>query len=323
MIIYEYSIANVIPTCPPLLLILAPRSVQCVFQGYSAHHKGYHCLDLLFNRVIISRHVIFDETTFPFAEHHCPSTPADHEFLDDDTTNVVPAPIGPLHKFLSVGTPPSASDATSTPIDPFAAMPGAPLELPEDVRDPSTLALYVSPMLRAFGTPTTPRVAAELTGAHGDTSPRLSYVPPALRTGSTSYAPSMGSPASSQAPRGPPSGFLPLRPAHDFTYHCSCRPRPPPTAPAPVALATSLSPTEAAPLPKRTVYVSPVANQHSMSTRSKSDLRMPDAYHVVPLSPWCRRPSETLLLSPIDEQLWKNTVLFSRTTPQILCPVRP
>jgi len=46
---------------------LAPRSVLCVFLGYSAHHKGYRCLDLSSNRVITSRHVIFDETAFSFA----------------------------------------------------------------------------------------------------------------------------------------------------------------------------------------------------------------------------------------------------------------
>ena len=46
---------------------LAPRSTLCVFLGYSAHHKGYRCLDLSSNRVIVSRHVVFDETSFPFS----------------------------------------------------------------------------------------------------------------------------------------------------------------------------------------------------------------------------------------------------------------
>jgi hypothetical protein len=43
---------------------LSPRSTCCVFLRYSDHHKGYHCLDLSTNRLMISRHVIFDEAVF-------------------------------------------------------------------------------------------------------------------------------------------------------------------------------------------------------------------------------------------------------------------
>jgi hypothetical protein len=40
---------------------LAPRSTRCVFLGYSSDHKGYHCLDLFINRLIVSRYVVFYE----------------------------------------------------------------------------------------------------------------------------------------------------------------------------------------------------------------------------------------------------------------------
>jgi transposase InsO family protein len=45
---------------------LSPRLVPCVFLGYPSSHKGYHCLNLVTQKLIISRHVIFDETVFPF-----------------------------------------------------------------------------------------------------------------------------------------------------------------------------------------------------------------------------------------------------------------
>jgi hypothetical protein len=45
---------------------LSPRSVPCVFLGYPSSHKGYRCLNLVTQKLIISRHIIFDETVFPF-----------------------------------------------------------------------------------------------------------------------------------------------------------------------------------------------------------------------------------------------------------------
>jgi histone deacetylase 1/2 len=48
---------------------LAPRSSLCVFLGYSLEHKGYRCLELESNRILTSRHVIFDESFFSFRRH--------------------------------------------------------------------------------------------------------------------------------------------------------------------------------------------------------------------------------------------------------------
>jgi hypothetical protein len=74
---------------------LAPCSTLCVFLGYSHDHKGYRCLELSSNRVIISRHVVFDETSFPFAEASSPSESLTNlNFLDEFDCHVV----APVHR---------------------------------------------------------------------------------------------------------------------------------------------------------------------------------------------------------------------------------
>ena len=58
---------------------LAPRSARCIFLGYSLDQRGYKCYNPMTKRVIISRHVYFDETCFPFAQDATPSTTAAHQ----------------------------------------------------------------------------------------------------------------------------------------------------------------------------------------------------------------------------------------------------
>ena len=84
---------------------LAPRTTACVFLGYPSNHRGYRCLDLATHKIIISRHLIFDENTFPFAKQSTTTpTSTDFSFLDDHPpilpskiTQSTPLPQTPLH----------------------------------------------------------------------------------------------------------------------------------------------------------------------------------------------------------------------------------
>ena len=42
------------------------RSKCCIFIGYSIGHQGYKCLDVATGKIFISRHVVFDESIYPY-----------------------------------------------------------------------------------------------------------------------------------------------------------------------------------------------------------------------------------------------------------------
>jgi hypothetical protein len=45
---------------------LSPRSIPCIFLGYSPSYKGFRCLYPTTSRIYITHHAQFDETHFPF-----------------------------------------------------------------------------------------------------------------------------------------------------------------------------------------------------------------------------------------------------------------
>jgi len=67
----------------PTINKLQPRSTPCVFLGYPSNHRGYKCYDLSQNKIIICRHVIFNESKFPFSKLHTPNT-TNYQFLDNE-----------------------------------------------------------------------------------------------------------------------------------------------------------------------------------------------------------------------------------------------
>jgi hypothetical protein len=108
---------------------LSPRSTRCLFLGYSSDHKGYRCLDLASHRIIISRHVVFDEDVFPLAG---PSPPTDLDSLLESD----PVPTPSQRPRL---TPLPAPRAAPTPrLAPIPAPRAAPSITPAPRAAPST-----------------------------------------------------------------------------------------------------------------------------------------------------------------------------------------
>lgn len=60
---------------------LAPPTTPFIFLGYPSNHRGFLCLNLSTMQIIISHHVVFDETVFPLGSMTLNKT-STYSFLD-------------------------------------------------------------------------------------------------------------------------------------------------------------------------------------------------------------------------------------------------
>lgn len=93
---------------------LQPRSTPCIFLGYPSNHKGYRCLDLHTKDIIISRHVVFDESVFPFGSMSPHQSP-NYDFLNiEDQRNCFNDPTIPSQPSLHHPDPSTTTVDTAT-----------------------------------------------------------------------------------------------------------------------------------------------------------------------------------------------------------------
>nr|GEV36338.1 retrovirus-related Pol polyprotein from transposon TNT 1-94 [Tanacetum cinerariifolium] len=101
---------------------LVPLATPCIFLGYPAYHRGFRCLDLETNKIILSRHVTFDKTQFPYY-YMTSSSPSSYTFLDPTPSSLLntlasaPIPL-PTHETTQSNTPHDLTPQGPTPIDP-------------------------------------------------------------------------------------------------------------------------------------------------------------------------------------------------------------
>ncbi|GJX41317.1 ribonuclease H-like domain-containing protein [Tanacetum coccineum] len=122
---------------------LEPRSTPCIFLGYPANHRGYRCLDLASSKIIISRHVRFDEDVFPFG-NVTSSTKPTYDFLlppIQTTTNEPNNPITPHPTTPSISQPqpdtPPSHNSTSIPPQPYTHLSHSSTSIPNSAQTQS------------------------------------------------------------------------------------------------------------------------------------------------------------------------------------------
>ena len=132
-------------SCFPLLrpyntTKLQPRTTKCIFLGYAAKYKGYICYEVCHKRVYVSRHVIFDETNFPYPSliSKCPAPVCSRplpSFVVSQSPNMsvnLQNTIVPSHTAMSnhAGSPSTDTNAThSSSTQLITAVPRSPQSL--------------------------------------------------------------------------------------------------------------------------------------------------------------------------------------------------
>jgi hypothetical protein len=124
----DYSFLKVFGcACYPLLRPynshkLMYRSKKCIFLGYCSNYRGYICYDPTSKKTIITRHAVFDETTFPAKDWL--STPMQPPANDSAPPKVSPSTPVIINFVPIIHAAPSLR--VDTPASPFQP---APLEL--------------------------------------------------------------------------------------------------------------------------------------------------------------------------------------------------
>lgn len=134
------------------------RSLKCVFLGYNEKYKGYRCLHPPTEKIYISRHVVFDETTFPFAGCYSSLHP----------TTVTPL-VSAWHQGFQSSSVPNSDKGTRISIP---LLIHVPLPTPANSNSPSTAPTFTEvdlpPLPTSYASPT-----QDLTTAYTGESPEF------------------------------------------------------------------------------------------------------------------------------------------------------
>lgn len=291
---------NVSATAPHKL---SPRSIPCVFIGYPSSHKGFRCLDLATGKVIISRHVVFYELSFPFApsssSSSAPSSASRRVSLadvEDNSPLLLSPPRPPINspspaprpshlrpKSVPPGFPSSPSPADSGPTLSGSNCPAIPNP------GPSSSGPNTSPR----GPLSSPNPTAS---SPAPASPPPSSCFPSNRSAHRSPAPPDADQLGSPVPVGDSSSLVPINESS------SIFPVPDSSSIVPITDSGSVSsPPPAPPLPP---------SSHPMTTRSKAGIFKPKTpFSFSTVLPFSLSPLPRTYSDALKDPNWREAMI--------------
>ncbi|KAJ6866233.1 Retrovirus-related Pol polyprotein from transposon TNT 1-94 [Populus alba x Populus x berolinensis] len=117
-----------------------PKSVPCIFVGYSDQHKGYKCFHPTSKKIFVSRHVVFSESLLPYKQTNTTANidHSNHVISIFDSWLTIPASCSPADISETPAAPPYLSSLPIPLLPPvisdtpacFTNIPPASIDLP-------------------------------------------------------------------------------------------------------------------------------------------------------------------------------------------------
>ncbi|CAL9098108.1 unnamed protein product, partial [Musa textilis] len=110
---------------------LTPRSKPCIFIGYSLEYNAFRCYEPHTQKVFLSRHVIFVESSFPFQNH-------EYSTMQATSTNTHHWSISstPSHEPPTTPSNPNPPDQYTPPVQHLLPIPPIPSSQVSPINEP-------------------------------------------------------------------------------------------------------------------------------------------------------------------------------------------
>ncbi|PNX98781.1 hypothetical protein L195_g022038 [Trifolium pratense] len=86
---------------------LQPKSIPCIFVGYSPSQYAYHCLDPITNKIYTSRHVVFHDNHYPYSSIINKESATKKHHLQTSHTPHIVLPLQTIHAAAPLSTTPT------------------------------------------------------------------------------------------------------------------------------------------------------------------------------------------------------------------------